>query len=271
LLVAHDLKLFPLLAKQPRTLQEVCDTLKIVRRPADAILTLCVSAGLLQVQDGRYSLTPLAEDYLLEGSPTYFGGFLDIFIAIDASGGSSIASLKKAVLTNSPQLFGGGDLFKSLEEQAALARGFTVAMHGHSMGAALAWPDLVDLTAHRLLLDIGGGSGAHSIGAALRWPNLQSVVYDLAPECEVAGEFIARYGLQDRIKTHVGDMWNDVLPSADLHFYSNIYHDWPPEQGRLLTQKSFESLDSGLLRRICGSLINDSERFGSSVLLKIGR
>jgi hypothetical protein len=104
LLVAHNLKLFPYLAEQPRTLQEVCDALKIVRRPADALLTLCVSAGLLRVQDGRYSLTSLAEDYLLEGSSTSFGGFLDLFIAIDSSGGLSVEAFKKAVLTNSPQI-----------------------------------------------------------------------------------------------------------------------------------------------------------------------
>ena len=109
LLVAHNLKLFPFLAEQPRTLQEVCDALKIVSRPADALLTLCVSAGLLRVQDGRYSLTSLAEDYLLEGSSTYFGGFLDLLIAIDSSGGLSVEAFKKAVLTNSPQIFGGGD------------------------------------------------------------------------------------------------------------------------------------------------------------------
>ena len=40
-------------------------------------------------------------------------------------------------------------------------------------------------------------------------------------------------------------MWSDAFPLADLHFYSNIYHDWPPEKGRLLTQKSFESLEPG--------------------------
>jgi hypothetical protein len=61
LLVAHDLKLFPLLAEKPRTLAEVCEALNIVHRPAETLLTLCVSAGLVHVQDGRYALTALAE------------------------------------------------------------------------------------------------------------------------------------------------------------------------------------------------------------------
>jgi hypothetical protein len=32
---------------------------------------------------------------------------------------------------------------------------------------------------------------------------------------------------------------------ADLHFYSNIYHDWSHEKGTFLTRKSFESLPPG--------------------------
>ncbi len=79
-LVAHDLKLFPLLAEQPRTLLEVCEALNIVRRPAQALLAVCTSLGFVRLQDGRYALTPVAEDYLLESSPTYFGAFLDFWI-----------------------------------------------------------------------------------------------------------------------------------------------------------------------------------------------
>jgi hypothetical protein len=167
-LVAHDLKLFSLLAERSRTSAEVCEALKIARRPAAALLTLSVSMGLVQVQDGRYSLTPVAEDYLLESSPTYFGGVLDIDIARPGL----FESLKKAVLTNVPQIYGGEDWVKTNEEQAVLARTFTRAMHSYSMGPALAWPEVLDLSGNQLLLDIGGGSGAHCIAATLRWPTL---------------------------------------------------------------------------------------------------
>jgi len=80
-LLAHRLKLFPLLAENPRTLQEVCDAVHIAQRPAVALLSVCASLGLAQIQDGRYSLTPVSEDYLLESSPTYFGAILDFIIS----------------------------------------------------------------------------------------------------------------------------------------------------------------------------------------------
>lgn len=83
LLVAHDLKPFPLLAKKTLTLAEVCEDLHVNRRGAEALLRMLVSMGLLQIQDECYSPISLAKDYLIESSPTYFGGFLNIAIAIE--------------------------------------------------------------------------------------------------------------------------------------------------------------------------------------------
>jgi hypothetical protein len=236
---------------------EVCDALNINRRPAKAILATIVALGLARVQDGCYALTPPAEEYLLETSPTYFGGFLDMLIANDRV--FSFESLKQAVLTNSSQVYGGDELFASHEAQIALARAFTRGMHGHSIGAALAWPDAIDLSEQRIMLDVGGGSGAHAIGAVLRWPNLQAIVLDLPPVCDVATDYIERAGLQRRITTHAIDMWNDPFFAADLHFYADIYHDWPSEKCRLLTQKSFESLEPGGRIIIHELLYNDDK------------
>ena len=260
LAVAHHLKLFPLLARTaPRTTAEICDALKLERRPASALLALCVAGGLLRSHEGCYELTPLSQTYLLESSPHYFGAFIDMLSANDQV--FSFASVKQAVLTNQPQVYGGDELFKSNEAQAALARAFTHGMHGHSAGAAYAWPDVIDLSDCRVLLDVGGGSGIHAIGAALRWPHLQAVIYDLPPVCEVATEYIARAGLQERVKTRAGDLWSDPFPPADAHFYADIYHDWPPEKGRFLTKKSFESLPVGG-RIIIHEMLYNEEKSG---------
>jgi len=259
ILLAHKLKLFPMLADKPRPLAEICDALKIPGRPAAALVTVATALGFLSLQDGRYKLTPLSEKYLLDSSPTYFGGELDLTIALSSVW--SLESLEKAILTDTPQIYGGGrEMFKSHEEQADLARAFTRAMHSTSMGPALAWPEVLDLAGHLRLLDIGGGSGAHCIGAALRWSALHAVVFDTPPVCEVAEEFIARQGLQDRIRTQRGDMWQDPFPPADLHFYSQIYHDWLPEKCRFLTQKSFASLEPGGHIIIHEMLYHDDKR-----------
>ena len=52
-------------------------------------------------------------------------------------------------------------------------------------------------------------------------------------------------------------MWEDPFPPADLHFYSQIYHNWPPERCQFLTRKSFDSLEPGGLLIIHEMLYND--------------
>ena len=257
-LVAYELRLFPFLASEPRSLAEVSEKLGISARPAEALLGVCTSLGLVQAQDHRYALTAVARDYLLETSPIYFGGILDMVIA-NSSTFYSFESVRKAVLTNSPQLYGGGDMFETHKEQANRARAFTRAMHSFSMAPALVWPDVLDLATCRLMLDVGGGSGAHSIGAARKWPNLKAVVLDLAPACEVAKELIAQSGLQNRITTQVGDLWEGPFPPADLHFYSLIFHDFPSEKCRFLCRKSFQSLPSGGRIVLHEMLLNDEK------------
>jgi len=256
-LVAHDLKLFPFLAEKPRTLSELCESLDIAPRPAEVLLSLCAAVGLVELKEDHYQLTPLAEDYLLESSPTYFGGFLDLKIANSSL--YSFEVLKQAIRTNSPQIYNGADLFKTHENRESLAVAFTRAMHSTSIGPALAWPDHIDLSMHRLMIDIGGGSGAHSMGAVQRWPNLQSIVFERPTVCSVSKEYVLRYGLHDRIQTHCANMWTDPYPAADVHFYSMIYHDWPPEKCRFLTHKSFESLDPGGLILIHEMLYDDKK------------
>jgi hypothetical protein len=241
--VAHRLKLFPFLASGPRMLDEICQGLGLRRRPAETMLAACASVGFLERRDAGFALTPLAEDYLLESSPTYFGGYWDP--NIDNYEVWTYAGMEKAILTDSPQVAGGEEFFESLEKWAAMAQAFTRGMHSLSMGPGHAWPDAVEFSQCRVLLDVGGGSGAHSIGAVTRWPHLHAIVFDAEPVCEVAAEFIAQHGLEGRIETRSGDMWDDAFPAADAHLYSNIFHDWPPDRCRFLSEKSFASLEPG--------------------------
>lgn len=268
LLVAYDLKLFPFLSEKPRALEEICDGLKICQRPAEAILAVLASIELVQIENNLYALSSLAKDYLLESSSTYFGNLLEMMIYRERQHISSFDNLKKALFTNNPP---GNHLYKSLTKNqelmraitfgnhAKIIRGVISSMHGPSMAAALVWPELIDLSEYRFLVDIGGGSAAHSIGAISKWSHLRAVVLDLPIVCEVAQEFIANYGLQNRITIKKLDMWSDLFPAGDIHFYSAVYHDWSPEKCQFLTQKSFDSLLPGGRIIIHEMLFNDQK------------
>ena len=254
-IVAHQMKLFNLLGERPRTVSGVCEELKIAPRPASTLISLCESLGLISLDDGKYKLTPMAEDYLLPSSPFYFGWFLDAWAPFISTW--SPESLKQAVLTDRPQgPFGlPAGAFASWHEENAVR--FTRAMHSGSIAAAHFWPEKVDLSAYRTMLDVGGGSGAHSIGAVRTWPNLTAVVLDTPIVCDIATEFIQKYGVDGRITTRTADFFNDPLPEADVHFYGMIFHDWPPEKCQFLAQKSFDALPSAGRIIIHEMLFND--------------
>ena len=259
LLLAHRLKVFALLAAGPRTMEDICNSLNIKQRPAEAILTVATALGFLSLQEGRYSLTAVAEEYLLEKSPNYFGFFWDLMI--DNYQVSSFTSLEKAILTDAPQAYGGGDIFKSHEEQIELLQRFTRGMHSISRTSAFFWPEVTDFSQHRVMLDVAGGSAAHSIGAALKLPNVKVIFLDFRQVCEIAQEYINQYGLQERIKTQEINIWSDHWPAADLHFFSNIYHDWTAEKCHFLTAKSFNSLESGG-RIVIHEMLYDDQKTG---------
>jgi hypothetical protein len=49
-LVAHELKLFPLLAETPRTLQEICQSLNLAPRATGTLLSICSSMGFIELK-----------------------------------------------------------------------------------------------------------------------------------------------------------------------------------------------------------------------------
>ena len=242
-LVAHKLGVFETIGHEALGTSEIAKKLGLEVRPTEALLACASSFGLLNGRGGVFRLTPLGSECLLKESPNYWGHMLNFFI--ETRHAWSFEAIEKSVLANAAQ---GGAAPEWIAEQTQrddYARGFSRAMHSLAMAPALVWPGKIDLSRHSVLLDIGGGSGAHSIGAALRWKNLKAIVFDIPAVCEVAAEYVDQYGLRQRIDTHPGDMWGDRFPAADLHFYSQIYHDWSPEKCRELTAKSFASLPRG--------------------------
>lgn len=246
LLVAHDLGLFSLLEQKPLSLDEICSSLNLAIRPTKALLKICLSLGLIKFSEGFYSLSRISEIYLLESSPNYYGATLDMSILRYSSW--SFENFKKAVKDDYP-LSGKENPFNSsksnnvsLDPQLAF---FIQSTHSLSLSPSLAWPSAIDLSNFTSMLDIGGGSASHSISAVRKWPNLKSTILELPQVSIVSKQFISQYGLEDRISIYPADMWSDGFPSADIHLYSAVFHDWTREKCLFLARKSFESLVPG--------------------------
>jgi len=47
----------------------------------------------------------------------------------------------------------------------------------------------------------------------------------MAPVSGFVSEYAKKYDLSDRLGSVTGDMWKGPLAPADLHFYSQVFHD----------------------------------------------
>lgn len=260
-MISHRLDLFERIHAKPPTFAELCEEMKLSRRTAQILVSTAMALGFLHLHDdGRYRLTALSEDYLLKASPTYFGHYWDLLI--DNRDVFSFDALQSAITDDAPKAYGVSDIYRSHREEAERARTFTRAMHAISVPPGNAWSSKLDLSGHRHMLDIGGGSGAHALMAVSNVPTLKATIFDLPTVCPVAEEFIARYGLGERVKTHPGDMWTDPFPPADLHFYSHVYHGWRPEKCRFLSAKSFDALPPGGRIVVHEAIYDDADKTG---------
>lgn len=263
--VAHELNLFERIGpNRTLSLSEIASVMHMQERPLQALLSMCISLNLIMINDeNEYLLSENAKKLFLKESPFYLGKALDVnLMNADIF---SFNSMKRALLENAPQIYGGKALFKTNEEQAELAKFFTHCMHGKSIGMSGQWPNKIDLSQNLCIADIGGGSGAHSISAVTRWPHLKAIIYDRPFVTEVADEYIKHFGLSDRIHTQIGDMWQDPLPSTDIHFYSDVFHDWTIDQCRLLAEKSFTALKPKGRILVHEMLFNDNKSGPKSV------
>ena len=242
ILYAHEKNIFVFIHTKHPNLATITQHMGISMRATQAVLSACCALKLVLVEDGTFRLTPLSKIYLLPDSPFSYGGVLDDLIQNNFM--TSLDTLRNALESDMPQICADNH-FATANQDPTMAGAFLKLMHSKSAEPAAVWSTLVDLKDADTMLDIGSGAGTHSIYACQHWPHLKAVLFDLEFACRGAEKFVTSYGLEARIHCVTGDMWTDSFPAANVHFYSDILHDWPLDRGQFLLQKSFDALPHG--------------------------
>ena len=258
LAAAAELDMFTKLSGRGVDAQALSQLLEIPTRPADMLLSACAALGLLEKRGGFYYNSPTAEEFLVKGSPYYFGHYIAMvhrYLYLPWG------RLVEAVRTDKPQAW-VGDTFEEIAADPEAQRLFTEAMHSMSMFRAKAVFRTFDLSPHNYLLDVGGASGAYCIEACRKYPHLCATIFDRPSALETAREKIAEAALSDRIKTVAGDFFKEELPEgADVVLLSQVLHDWSPERNRVILDKCFAALPPDGLVLVC-ELMMDDEKTG---------
>lgn len=243
------------------TVAEAAAEFGLDERPADLLLSASASLGLLEKAGDGYRNSALAEQFLVEGRPYYFGAqvrYSDLRTYLPWHRvGEALRGNRP--LTWDPQQ--QDSLFDTTDPE--LVAQFWDAMFATSRFTARALADAYDFGAHRRLLDVGGGAGAFPIEFCLRLPELRATILDLPHVCVRAGERIAEAGLTDRIGTVAGDFLADpALPDGhDVILLSMILHDWDEPTNRALLARCHAALPPGGVVVVSELLLND-ERTG---------
>ncbi|MFF0746873.1 methyltransferase [Streptomyces sp. NPDC004111] len=233
-------------------------------RPARMLLACCTALGLLErlpAPDGaaRYRNSPLAAAFLVEGRPHYFGGFVGYS---DRYGYPGWGRLTEALHADRPTTW-DPDAQESafVTADPAVLEGFWGAMFTLSSFTAAALGEAYDFTAHRRLLDVGGGAGAFPVSLCRRYPHLRATVLDLPRVAAMARAKAAELGLAESIGAADGDFLRDaeLPPGHDVILLSMILHDWDEGTCRRLLEKCWAALPPGGAVVICELVLDDDE------------
>ena len=218
LFTAFDFDLFNLL-EEPKTANQISEEIETDPYLTEKFLNALVALQLLSKHDGRYTNTKLASTFLLKSSPFYQGNLLRL-----SAKGSDNWSKMSSLLKGEIQKENDGrfeDVFNP-SFILAMAEG---SMRGSLHRTVKEVSTLPEFQRARKLLDFGGGHGLYAIAFSQINPNLEAVLFDLPHVTEVAKEFIARYGMEERIATIGGNFLEDDIGNGyDIIFVSDVFY-----------------------------------------------
>jgi hypothetical protein len=266
LLAADELGMLPSLEDEPGTVDELSERLSLNPRAVGAVLPMLASLGFLVPRGGRYHLTDEARDFLLPGSPFYWGGLFEA----QRPSYPMAERLRQRLTTPDPKEAipepversnpnrGGSDSWASGDISLEGARSGARYMQSVSAAVAIGLAKDRGFASSRRLLDVGGGSGCFSIALAQRHSNLRCTVLDLPTACQVALEYVKAAGMDERVDTIALDMFRQSWPDGyDAILFSNVLHDWRVGTCTVLARRAFEALPSGGTINVHELLLDD--------------
>jgi hypothetical protein len=235
-------------------------------RSSRDFLDALVALGALERDGETYRNAPDADLFLDKAKPSYVGGLLEMMSSrLYANWGSLTEALRTGVPMNAAKH--EGSPFDELYRDEASLRNFLQAMTGVSLGAAKAIAEKFPWKDHRTFIDIGAAQGACPVQIALAHPHLSGGGFDLPMVAPIFEDYVASYGLQDRLRFYPGDFFKDPCPTADVLIMGHILHDWDLEQKKTLLAKCYDALPPGGCLIVYDAVIDDERKKNAFGLL----
>lgn len=256
LMAAVELEVFTAIAHGHDTVATAAKAVGISERNAERLLTALAAMTLLDRQTAnggdRFANAPDVQRFLVKDGERYAGPW----ILFTKPRWEAFGKLSEHLRRREENHLGQYTEF-SVDD----ARRYHAATYSIGMGAARLFSRSVDLTGRKLMLDLGGGSGAYSIVATKTYPGLKAIVLDLPPVAVVANEYIARNDAADRVSAMPGDFTRTEFPKgADVVVMASNLPQYEPDLIRLVVGKAFAAMAPGGEMHLIGETLHDDRR-----------
>jgi ubiquinone/menaquinone biosynthesis C-methylase UbiE len=240
---AVQLGVFDQLANGKEQAASIASAVGADERGTRILLDALAALGMLERADGAYSLSPLADAFLISSRPTYLGGMLDVMAGSWAwTGYPHLADAVRA----------GGSILEDHAETPGndFWEAFAPGSVGMATPAAHALAEvLAPWAAEREaleILDIACGSGLYSLTLTADQPQARTTLLDWANVLELARANTEKMGLAERTGYIEGDVFEVPLGGPyDLVIASHIFHHFSEERCLELMRRLRRALKPG--------------------------
>jgi predicted O-methyltransferase YrrM len=228
---------------QPFTCRKACEIFSTDQRCTDVMLTYFTALGLLDNNNGFYSVTDSAREYLRRESPFDLAPYF-----ATQSQRPTVSKMLDALTTGKPQSWSAGqdkDAWAEAMRKPEFAEAFTAGMDSRGALFAPAIAENYDFSNHNTILDIGGASGIYAASIVSLFSHLKGGILEKSPVHRIAQRSLENKGLADCIEVIEGDMFKMIPEGFDVHLFSHVFHDWNEGRVKQLLTNSFTSINAG--------------------------
>ena len=220
-----------------------------------SVLSYLVTRGLfIEEPLGRFALNDAARGLLDSGS----------FLGLDGIGGRMAhawSTLPTFVRTGKPgyaDIF-GAPFWEDLDAHQDIAADFDLLMSyaGHGTPSAAVkltggWDDV------RIVVDVGGGTGAMLAELLRAHPHLRGVLVDLPGPVARSQEVFEAAGVAERASVAPQSFFDPLPGGADVYLLRKVLNDWPDEETVAILRRCAEAArPSGTVVVLGGGVVPD--------------
>jgi hypothetical protein len=260
-LTAVEFGLFTELARGPRSAQELMDRFGWHPRAVGPFLDALVGLELLhRDRAGLYSNSRQASLFLDRAKPSYIGGLMELSSKRLYGLWSGLGELLRTGRPGAKEEQGENEFFSSLYQDPDELRDFLAGMTGITTGEATLIAARFPWKRFRSFVDIGAAQGALPVRVALTHPHLTGASYDLPAVGPIFEEYVASFGLSDRLRFLPGDMNEGPLPGADVISFGHLLHGYGETRRRELIAKAYAAVPPGGALLVYDAMIDPRSR-----------